>query len=141
MYATDRKGRVVEVIRSVVFGMMCLLDCWLRRSGVSKTIATSFVEGNNATDRGQNARKRRKTYCFSKSERMHDAATYFVSYVTTSAGRCGHGGKKAADDHPYALRGYNFCWEVQTRRVKEEGAWRPRDADGTDGRDGCGHGG
>ena len=103
MYATDRKrrkkGRVVEVIRSVVFGMMCLLDCWLRRSGVSKTIDTSFVEGNNATDRGQNARKRRKTYCFSKSERMHDAATYFVSYS------------------------YNFYWEVRTRR--EEGGGRP----------------
>jgi len=84
VYATvckkREKGRVVEVIRSVVFGMWCLLDCWLRRSKVSNTINTSFVERNNATDRHQNARKHRKTYCFSKSKRMHDAATYFVSY-------------------------------------------------------------
>jgi hypothetical protein len=108
VYATvckkREKGRVVEVIKTVVFGMMCLLDCWLRRSRVSNTISTSFVERNNATDRHQNARKRRQTYCFSRCKRMHDAATYFVSYC------------------------YNFCWEVRTLRVKEEecGPWRGR---------------
>ena len=84
VYATvckkREKGRVVEVIKSVVFGMWCLLECWLRRSKVSNTVNTAFVERNNATDRHQNARKQRKTYCFSKSKRMHDAATYFVSY-------------------------------------------------------------
>ena len=106
VYATVRKrrekGRVVEVVKAVVFGAF-LLDCWLRRSEVSNTINTSFVERNNATDRHQNARKRRKTYCFSKSKRMHDCATYFVSYS------------------------YNFCWEVRTLRVKEEdGAWQAR---------------
>ena len=53
----------------------------------------------NATDRHQNARKQRKTYCFSKSKRMHDAATYFVSYR------------------------YNFCWEVRTLRMKEDHTW------------------
>jgi hypothetical protein len=106
VYATVQKrrekGRVVEVIKSVVFGALCLLDCWLRRSGVSNTINTSFVERNNATDRRQNGRKQRKTYCFSRSKRMHDCATYFVSYS------------------------YNFCWPVRTLRVKEDGAWRPR---------------
>ena len=106
VYATvckrREKGRVVEVIRSVVFGMWCLLDCWLRRSKVSNTVNTAFVERNNATDRHQNGRKRRKTYCFSRSKRMHDAATYFVSYV------------------------YNFCWEVRTLRVKEDETWRAR---------------
>jgi hypothetical protein len=105
VYATLRKrrekGRVVEVIRAVVFGI-CLLDCWLRRSGVSNTINTSFVERNNATDRHQNARKHRKTYCFSRSKRMHDAATYFVSYS------------------------YNFCWEVRTLRVEGEQGWQAR---------------
>ena len=106
VYATVTKrregGRVVEVIKAVVFGLWCLLDVWLRRSRVSNTIDTSFVERNNATDRHQNARKRRKTYCFSRSKRMHDAATYFVSYS------------------------YNFCWAVRTPRVKEDGAWRAR---------------
>jgi hypothetical protein len=100
VYATvvkkREKGRVVEVIRSVVLGLWCLLDCWLRRSTVSHTINTSFVERNNATDRHQNARKHRKSYCFSREKRMHDAATYFISYS------------------------YNFCWAVRTLRVKTE---------------------
>ena len=96
VYATVRKrrekGRVVEVIRAVVFGMLCLLDGWLRRSGVSKTINTSFVERNNATDRHQNARKRRKTYGFSRSKRMHDGDLLRRRTATTSAGRCGRCG-------------------------------------------------
>jgi hypothetical protein len=106
VYATVTKrregGRVVEVIKAVVFGMWCLLEIWLRRSRVSNTVNTSFVERNNATDRHQNARKHRKTYGFSRSKRMHDAATWFVSYC------------------------YNFCWAVRTLRVKEGGAWRAR---------------
>jgi IS1 transposase len=106
VYATVKKrrekGRVVEVTRSVVFGTHGLLEWWLRRSKVSNSINTAFVERNNATDRQQNARKRRKTYCFSRSKEMHDAATYFVSY------------------------GYNFCWAVRTLRVKEDGTWRAR---------------
>jgi IS1 family transposase len=106
VYATVTKrregGRVVGVTRAVVFGLACLLALWLRRSGVSHTVNTSFVERNNATDRQQNARKRRKTYGFSRSKRMHDGATYFVSYS------------------------YNFCWPVRTLRLKEGGAWRGR---------------
>jgi len=106
VYATvskkREKGRVVEVIRAVVYGVWGLLECWLRRSGVSDSINTSFVERNNATDRHQNGRKRRKTYGFSRSKRMHDAATYFVSYS------------------------YNFCWAVRTLRVKRDGVWQPR---------------
>jgi hypothetical protein len=106
VYATVKKrrekGRVVEVIRAVVFGVWGLLEVWLRRSEVSHTINTSFVERNNATDRHQNGRKRRKTSGFSRSKRMHDRATYFVSYS------------------------YNFCWAVRTLRVKENGVWCPR---------------
>jgi hypothetical protein len=106
VYATvtkrRQKGRVVEVVRAVVFGVWGLLQAWLGRSEASKTINTSFVERNNATDRQQNGRKRRKTYCFSRSKRMHDRATYFVSYS------------------------YNFCWPVRTLGVKRDGRWRPR---------------
>lgn len=106
VYATvtkrREKGRVVEVIRAVVFGVWGLLDCWLRRSGVSNTINTAFVERNNGTDRGQNGRKRRKTYGFSRDKRRHDAATYFVSYS------------------------YNFCWPVRTLREKGEHGWQAR---------------
>jgi hypothetical protein len=106
VYATvgkkREKGRVVEVIKAVVFGWWCLLDCWLRRSVVSNTINTSFVERNNATDRRQNGRKQRKTYGFSRDKRMHDAATYFVSYS------------------------YNFCWPVRTLRVEDDEGWQAR---------------
>jgi hypothetical protein len=106
VYATVRKvregGRVVEVIPSVVFGMACLLAVWLQRSRASNKINTAFVERNNATDRHHNARKRRKGYCFSRDKRMHDRATYFVSYC------------------------YNFCWPVRTLRVKQDGAWQAR---------------
>ena len=106
VYATVQKkrekGRVVEVIKTVVLGMLCLLDCWLRRSSAIDTINTSFVETVNATDRRQNGRKQRKTYCSSKDERMHDAATYFVSYS------------------------YDFRWPVRTLRMKEDEGWQAR---------------
>jgi hypothetical protein len=106
-YATVRKrrekGHVVEVVRTVVFGTLCLLDRLLKRSTASTTINTSFVERNNGTDRHQNARKRRKTYGFSKDQAMHRAASYFSGY------------------------GYNFCWPVRTLRVREaDGPWQAR---------------
>lgn len=106
-YATVRKrrekGRVVEVVRTVVFGTLLLLWAWLRRSTVSTTINTSFVERHNGTDRHQNGRKRRKTYGFSKEIGLHRAASYFIGYS------------------------YNFCWCVRTLRVRgEAGRWQPR---------------
>ena len=106
-YATVRKrrekGRVVEVVRTLVFGTLCLLDALLSRSTASTTINTSFVERNNGTDRQQNSRRRRKTYAFSKDLAMHRAASYFVGYS------------------------YNFCWAVRTLRVREpDGAWQAR---------------
>ena len=86
-----------------MFGALCLLDCWLRRSGVSNTINTSFVERNNGTDRHQNSRKRRKTYAFSKDLAMHRAASYFIGYSD------------------------NFRWPVRTLRAREaEGPWQAR---------------
>jgi hypothetical protein len=106
-YATVRKrrekGRVVEVVRTVVFGTMVLLDALLTRSTASTTINTSFVERNNGTDRHQNARKRRKTYAFSKDLAMHRAASSFIGYS------------------------YNFCWPVRTLRVRgPDGSWQAR---------------
>src|SRR3982751_1043066 len=69
-YATVRKrrekGRVVAVVRSLVFGALAWRQVLLGRSTVSTTINTSFVERHNGTDRRQNARKHRKTYGFSK---------------------------------------------------------------------------
>src|SRR5512135_1356659 len=83
-YATVRKrrekGRVVAVVRTLVFGTLALLQALLDRSTVSTTVNTSFVERHNGTDRHQNSRKRRKTYAFSKELGMHRAASYFVGY-------------------------------------------------------------
>src|SRR3954447_7445195 len=53
-YATVRKrrekGRVVEVVRTLVFGTLYLLGALLKRSTAGATIDTSFVERNNGTD-------------------------------------------------------------------------------------------
>lgn len=97
------KVRVVEVVRTVVFGTLCLLVIPLGRSTASTTINTSFVERNNGTDRHQNVRNRHNTYGFSKDMAMHRAASYFVGYS------------------------YNFCWAMRTLRVRgPEGSWQPR---------------
>jgi IS1 family transposase len=91
-YATVRKrrqkGRVVEVVTSVVMGALAVVLALL---GGAK-ISTSYLERNNATDRHRNARKARKTYRFSKDFFMHEALTHFTMYS------------------------YNFCWPVRTLR-------------------------
>jgi IS1 family transposase len=97
------KGHVVEVTRVLVFGTLYVLGGLLKRSTASTTINTSFVERNNGTDRHQNARKRRKTYAFSKDLAMHRAASYFIGYSD------------------------NFCWPVRTLRIRESpGPWLAR---------------
>ncbi len=105
VYATvekvRKKGRVVEILTRVVFGTMAAVAAALAGSRVSRSINTSFLERQNATDRHQNARKSRKTYRFSKDWRFHEAATYFTMYH------------------------YNFCWPVRTlREPTGEGRWR-----------------
>jgi hypothetical protein len=107
VYATVRKerqkGRVVSIRRTVVLGDESAVEAVLRESVCSRTINTSFVERRHATDRGQNARKSRRTYRFSKDWRVHEAMTYFTAYR------------------------YNFCWPVRTLRVKGEGGhWQQR---------------
>ena len=107
VYATVRKerkgGRVVSIRRTVVLGDEAAVEEVLKGSVCSRTINTSFVERRHATDRGQNARKARRTYRFSKDWRVHEAMTYFTAYR------------------------YNFCWPVRTLRTKgEDGRWRQR---------------
>ncbi|CAK0747748.1 insertion element IS1 protein InsB [Gammaproteobacteria bacterium] len=100
---TRKKGRVVDVKRTVVFGTLELLILWLARSIVSSFINTAFIERLNATDRGQNARKTRKSYRFSKNWEMHNAMTYFVALS------------------------YNFRWPVRTLRIKDDREkWKDR---------------
>ena len=96
-----KKGRVVAILTRAVFGTMAAVAAALAGSLVSRSINTSFIERQNATDRHHNARKSRKTYRFSKDWRFHEAATYFTMYS------------------------YNFCWPVRTlREATGEGRWR-----------------
>ncbi len=106
-YATVRKkrekGRVEEIVVGAVFGTLEAVKRALKRSRVSRAINTAFIERHNGTDRNRNARKVRKTYCFSKDWQIHEAVTYLSMYS------------------------YNFCWEVRTlRKSDEKGRWRAR---------------
>ena len=91
------KGRVVEILTRVVFGTMAAALAALRQSSASRSINTSFLERQNATDRHRNARKVRKTYTFSKDWRVHESMTYFSMYS------------------------YNFCWPVRTLAQRDDG--------------------
>lgn len=103
VHKTRKRGRVVQVARVLVFGTVALLASLLKRSKVSRTVNTSFVERHNGTDRGQNSRKVRKTYGFSKDRQVHEALSYFIGFS------------------------YNFCWPVRTLRVRgEDGHWQPQ---------------
>jgi IS1 family transposase len=87
---TRKKGRVEEIIVGAVFGSLEMIEVALKHSRVSQRVNTAFIERYNGTDRNFNARKVRKTYCFSKDWQVHEAVTYFSMYS------------------------YNFCWEVRT---------------------------
>jgi len=103
VHKTRKKGRVVKVDFRVIFGSVIAVLLALAQSVVSKAINTAFVERHNGTDRNRNARKGRKSYCFSKKWEVHEAVTYFTMYS------------------------YNFCWPVRTLRVRDtEGRWQPR---------------
>ncbi len=95
-YATVHKtregNRVVAVARRVIFGTVSAVVAALAASLVSTAVNTVFVERENGTDRNRNARKVRKTYCFSKDWGVHEAVSYFTLYS------------------------YNFCWPVRTLR-------------------------
>ena len=106
-YATVHKerenDRVVAIERRLILGTEDGLKAALGASSVSRTVNTSFVERQHGTDRGQNARKARKTYRFSKDWRVHEAMTYFTLYR------------------------YNFCWVVRTLRQRDDqGRWQRR---------------
>jgi IS1 family transposase/transposase-like protein len=101
VHKVRKKGRVVEVMRRVIFGTAESVEAALVNSGVSRTVNTSFVERHNGTDRNRNARKVRKTYCFSKDWWVHRAVTFFTMYS------------------------YNFCWPVRSLKTEAGEARTP----------------
>jgi IS1 family transposase len=103
VHKVRRLGRVVEVVIRLVFGTAALPAAALSASAVSRAVNVSFLERQHLTDRHRNARKRRRTYCFSKSWVAHEAATYF------------------------SLDSYNFGWPVRTLHVRSaDGTWQRR---------------
>jgi IS1 family transposase len=103
VHKVRRLGRVVEIVIRLVYGTAALLAAALAASRVSKAVNVSFLERQHLTDRHHNARKRRKTYCFSKRWEAHEAATYFTLYS------------------------YNFCWPVRTLRDRApDQPWQQR---------------
>jgi IS1 family transposase len=101
VHKTRKTGRVVEVTTRVIFGTAATVAAALADSAASRTINTAFVERHNGTDRNRNARKVRKTYCFSKDWWIHRAASLFSNYS------------------------YNFCWPVRTLKAKGGPAQTP----------------
>jgi hypothetical protein len=98
---TRKKGRVVDVATRVIFGTAASVQAALAHSAVSRTVNTAFVERHNGTDRNRNARKVRKTYCFSKDWWIHRADTSFTTYSS------------------------NFCWPVRTLKTRAGEAQTP----------------
>lgn len=92
VHKTRERNRVVKVEPRVIFGTVAAVVAALALSAVSTIVNTVFVERENGTDRNRNARKARKTYCFSKDWGVHEAVSYFTLYS------------------------YNFCWPVRTLR-------------------------
>jgi len=82
VHKTRQRGRVTAVEARVVFGEL----------GPRQRVSTSYLERYNGTDRHRNARKGRKSYCFSKDWEVHEAMTCF------------------------SIFSYNFCWPVRTLR-------------------------
>jgi hypothetical protein len=89
VHKTREKNRVVGVQQRVMFGAVTAA---VAASAVSAAVHTVFVERHNGTDRNRNARKVRKTHCFSKDWAVHEAVSYFTLYS------------------------YSFCWPVRTLR-------------------------
>ncbi len=94
VHKTREKGRVVAVQEKLLIGTMESLTAVLVASPSSSKVNTSFVERHNGTTRHFNARKQRKTYCFSKQLPEHVA----MSWLTVTH--------------------YNFCWAHRSLRVK-----------------------
>jgi IS1 family transposase len=93
VHKTRENNRVVRVERRVIYGAVTAVVAALAASAVSDAVNTVFVERHHGTDRNRNARKARKSYCFSKDWGAHEAVSYFTLYS------------------------YNFCWPVRTLRV------------------------
>jgi hypothetical protein len=95
-YATVHKereqGRVVRVEQRIICGTAKQVAEALAAGTTAASINTSYIERWNGTQRNFNARKARKTYCFSKELALHIAVTWLC------------------------VVSYNFAWQPRTLR-------------------------
>jgi hypothetical protein len=82
----------VRVEQRVIFGTAEQVAAALAAGKTAPSINTSYVERWNGTQRNCNARKTRKTYCFSKELSLHVAVTWLC------------------------IVAYNFWWKPRTLR-------------------------
>ena len=94
VHKTRQQGRVVDIEFRTVFGTEESVQAALEASAVSAQVNTAFIERHHATDRHRNARKTRKSYCFSKTGTSMKPSPISPCIVTTSAGRYGPCGRK-----------------------------------------------
>jgi hypothetical protein len=76
------RGRVVEIVCRVIFGTRAAVLAALGRTRVSRALNTAFVARPNARDRHRNARKGRRTDCFSQDWEVHREMSYLMIYIT-----------------------------------------------------------
>ena len=88
----DEQGRLLQVSCKHVVGSKRCIQQALKRSGISRSVNTSFVERYNGTHRHRDGRMVRRSYRFSKSWQVHKSMSFFSHYS------------------------YNFCWCPRTLR-------------------------
>lgn len=93
------KGRVVEVRRSLIIGSRRRLRETLEQSEHSRTVNTSAVERFHGTNRQFNARKRRRSYLFSKDIEYHLGVSW-LCIVAYNFCRFHGGLRQKLQDHP-----------------------------------------
>jgi hypothetical protein len=80
VHKTRENNRVVKVDRRVIFGTVSAVLAALAAAAAGTEVNTAYVERHHGTDRHRNARKARKSYCFSKDWQVHEAVSYFTLY-------------------------------------------------------------
>ena len=85
VHKTRENGKVVKVERNIVFGDQNVIDQIIKKSEVSNTINTSFIERVNLTLRNHNKKLARKTLCFAKlKQALESQMNIIVAYYNFS---------------------------------------------------------
>lgn len=107
---TRRKGRIVNIQYKVIYGNEEDIKERLKKSTVSNSINTAFVERVNGTLRHIDKRLCRKTYCFSKNIKYHkdqlDLSLAYYHLIKPHRGlSSNHNAKKGGKKTPFFSAG------------------------------------